>query len=782
MKLWYKNPAETWIDCMPLGNGKLGMMPDGGVFREKIYLNDDTLWSGYPKDADRQNPSAGKSLDKVRTLILKGHRLIAETLLKTTSLGDNPEAYMPFGTVFIDYKTEGQIGDYVRELDIKTALHTSKFNLGGNAVEKRAFCSFPDKAGVMNIRSVRKLSFVISFNTPLSYETQTDTDTLYISGHAPDTINQLSLALGQAPAFEGKGMAFAGGIKVVTDGKINDEGGALSIADATDTLLVFYTATGFVSYDVMPVTDAKVVRQRVKDFFNRRFDFDYMFDRHKNDYSALFNRISLKLKKNRKDGEVQNPECGSYGYDTDNGSETPSDELLAAVKRGAEPSAALVELYYNYGRYLLISSSREGSEPATLQGIWNKEIKPPWASAYTVNINTEMNYWLSGSCNLYDCAEPFRRFMRELRVSGKKTAASNLKAPGFAAFHNSDIWRKTTPVKGDPVYAYFPVAGIWLTNELYSQYASSAHYSAPSGDAETQDLFEIVEDCARFANGWLIPHKNEYITCPSTSPEHKYRHNLIRYSVDYASVCDISLIWQLIENYKDLCRKLGITSKLLAELLEKQSKLPPIGVGSRGISEWYQDYGDGETGHRHFSPLYSLYPGNRIRYNNPDDKELIAACAEFMKNRVDNGGASTGWSAAWAIALYARLHDGEKAYASLKKLLEQFTFPSFLDKHPPNIFQIDGNLGAVAGINEMLAQSENGIIELLPALPDRFADGFISGLTVKGGYVIDMQWRGKKVVALDIRHLRTGAPKPKVKVKNVNLADDLFKDSNITLI
>jgi alpha-L-fucosidase 2 len=799
MKLWYKSAAETWIDCLPLGNGSLGVMSDGGVFREKLYLNDDTLWSGCPKPRDREN-DGGKALEKIRSLIFKGHKMVAENLLRLTSSGDSGESYLPFGTIFIDYKIHGQISEYSRELDLSRALHTSKFSVGGNLVEKRAFCSFPDKACVVNIRSVRKISFEISFNTPLEYDASVEGDTLFFTGRAPDAAaaSLSALPVQLTPKNKSASMAFAGGVKVITDGKITDDGGALSVEDATDALLVIYTATGFKSYDVMPETKPEAVKAKVAGFFNRRFYFDYMLERHINDYAALYNRVKLKLNRS---------ESGEY-------EKVSTDELLTPVRRGIEPPVFLFELYYNYGRYLLISSSRD-SEPANLQGIWNKDIKPPWSSNYTVNINTQMNYWAAGACNLPECLESFKRFVSELAESGKRTAETALNSSGFAAFHNSDLWRKTTPIKGDPAYAYFPMAGVWLTNEVYSAYSYTSEFLNPSPEnADTKSVLSLLEDCCRFVGSFLVLHKGNYVTCPSTSPELRYKHLLFKPALDYASAIDISLAWQAIQNYRDLCQKLGVTSNFLNDLSEKQRLLYPLVPGKNGIPEWSAEYAENDVGHRHFSPLYGLYPGNRVSSRNKTDKALAASASALLGKRINNGSGSTGWSAAWAAALYARLKNGEKAYACIRKILEQFTFPNLFDKHPPNIFQIDGNLGAVAAINEMLVYSEQTdenvkifaelssdarakkdgnsvqrqtanqkaaiVAELLPALPDAFADGYISGVMLKGGYAVDMRWQNKKVVSLAVRAPSKNAPA--LKLLNLNLADDIYIEGNIDIV
>jgi alpha-L-fucosidase 2 len=813
-------------------------MADGGVFREKLYLNDDTLWSGCPKPRDREN-EGGKTLEKIRALILKGHKLAAENLLRLTALGEPSETYLPLGTIFIDYKINGQISEYSRELDLARALHTSKFNVGGNLVEKRVFCSFPDKVCVMNIRSVRKISFELSFNTPLEYDTSVEGDTLFFTGRAPDAAaaGLAALPVQLAPKYKGAAMAFAGGIKIITDGKITDDGGALSVEDATDALLIIRAATGFKAYDIMPETKPEAVKAKVKNFLNRRFYFDYMLERHISDYAALFNRVKLKLKKSESGDE--------YG-------KIPTDELLTPVRRGIEPPVSLVELYYNYGRYLLISSSRE-SEPANLQGIWNKEIKPPWSSNYTVNINTQMNYWAAGACNLHECLEPFKRFVAEIAENGKKTAETALNSSGFAAFHNSDLWRKTTPTKSDPVYAYFPMAGVWLTNEVYSAYSYTSEFLNPSlENADTKSVFSLLEECCRFVGSFLVLHKGNYVTCPSTSPELRYKQLLFKPAVDYASNIDMSLAWQVVQNYKELCKKLGVTSNLLNDLAEKQRLMYPLVPGKNGLPEWHEEYSETETGHRHFSPLYCLYPGNRVSPRNKTDKSLIASASALLEKRMQNGSASTGWSAAWAAALYARLKNGEKAYSCIRKILEQFTFPNLFDKHPPNIFQIDGNLGAVAAINEMLIQSEqicgnaddadaetkggkseangkheaetkggkseaNGkyeaetkgdkyettgkseaeikggksesdlskkqtmvYVELLPALPDAFSDGYISGIVVKGGYTVDMRWQNKKVASVAARNPSKNAPP--LKLVNSNLADDIYIDGKIEII
>ncbi|MDR3293317.1 MAG: glycoside hydrolase family 95 protein, partial [Clostridiales bacterium] len=601
MKLWYKSPAETWIDCLPLGNGKLGVMTDGGVFREKLYLNEDTLWSGYPTARDRGNPDAGKNLSKIREAVLKGRLVKADALLRSTSLGEESTTYLPLGTVVIDYKIEGQITDYSRELSLDRALAVSAFTNEQNRIEKRIFCSYPDKIVVMNIRSVRKISFDVTFQAALECTTTVEKNLLFAAGHAPETVYSINpLTLG-APEYGGKSMAYSCGVKVITDGKLTDGGEAFTVEDATDTLIVISAATGFRTFDEMPDTDADAVKSRVAALLNKKFDFDYLFERHLSDYTSLFKRVNLKLKRRL-------PNAAEY-------EDLPTDELLAVARKGTELPNALVELYYHYGRYLMIASSRTGSEPTTLQGLWNKDVKPAWNSNYTVNINTQMNYWAAGSSNLYECAEPFRRFVKELAVSGKKTAEQNLNASGFAAFHNSDLWRKTTPAKTDPVWAYFPMAGAWLANEVYSAYTYSAAYLSAKKDApETREVLELLQSACAFLSDWLIPYKGCYITCPSTSPEHKFVHNLFfKLSADYASAIDMSIAWQLIENYKELCGILGIENRLLYELSEKQIKLFSLKSGKNGLLEWHTDYTPTEAGHRHFSPLYCLYPGNRVK-------------------------------------------------------------------------------------------------------------------------------------------------------------------------
>ena len=768
MKLWYKRPADVWTECLPLGNGSFGIMTDGGTFREKLYLNTDTFWSGRPK---RENDVlAGSKLGKIRSYILKGHRVMAETLMRQSSLGLGSESYMPLPALYIDCGAEGMLGDYRRELDLETALHTARYSLDGNAVEKRCFCSYPDGVGVYSLRSIRKLSFIISFNSQMPCDTRVEDGVLYVCGNAPDSaLPEQSAA---AYTYTGKGMAFACAVKILTDGVLLDEGGAFSLTDATDTLIIISAETGFKGWNIKPETNPDAVKRSVLASLNRPFDYNYLFERHTADYSPLFKRVSLKLGKSGCgiNGRGQPDECAA---------DPSADELLDRARREGCLSPRLVEAYYDYGRYLLISSSREGSEPANLQGIWNKELRPSWGSNYTMNINLEMNYWLAGRCNLPECARPLLDFVSQLRESGKDTASANLKCNGFASFHSGDIWRKTTPVSGDLAYAYFPMAGVWLANELCSLYS---YFGADRFGGEFKTLFGIVEDGARFVNDWLIPHKGGYVTCPSTSPELRYRSNFLQYSLDYSSAIDVSLIRELISNYSALCERAGVSPALLGELLAKREKLLPLKTGKYGIAEWQGDYKPIEIGHRHFSPLYGLYPGAGIGYHRPSDKALLGGAADFMKNRVENGGASTGWSAAWAVSLFARLHDSGGASSALKKLLFEFTFPNLLDRHPPNVYQIDGNLGGVAGINEMLVQEEDGILELLPAVPDVFSEGYISGFALKGGMLLDMQWKDKKVISLDIRPAdRSKAPEAPVRVRGDRLSENIG-GKNIILV
>lgn len=491
----------------------------------------------------------------------------------------------------------------------------------------------------------------------------------------------------------------------------------------------------------MPCTDTNSVINKCKShLFGVEKKYDELKKRHIKDFSELYNR-----------------QCISFNSDTD----IPADELIKSVKEGADEKP-LCELLYNYGKYMIISGSRRGGQPLNLQGIWNHSVRPPWSSNYTVNINTQMNYWGASRSGLSDCIEPLIQMVYDALNTGRKTAQINYGFRGLACNHNVDIWRKTPPVQGDANYMFEPLCGVWLANEIYAHYKNGF-----LGDYENK-IEEIVAEAAKFASDYLVLYNEKYVVCPSASPENVFMHNGKKCKLDYASAFDMGLVRQIFKNVLEI----SDDENLKAEITEKYSKLYPFQNGANGICEWHKDYDTPEKGHRDFSPLYAFYPANLIGYyGDPEQTQWIE---KLFKYRLEHSGQHIGWSAARAICLAARLRDADTAHNVIRGLLNHAIFSNLFCVHPPFYFQIDGNLGFVAGINEMLITEENGVIELLPALPENFAEsGKVQNMVVNGAK-ISFKWNKGTVTEIS-------SDKP-ISVYDKNIADTVNTDNTITFI
>lgn len=715
MKLWYKTPADKWLDSLPLGNGRLGFMMDGGTGQETIYLNDDTLWSGYPKS--RLNPKSAENLEAIRDLIFAGKNAEADSRIRQSALGDWSEAYEPLGTLKLFYKNIRTVANYRRALDLSSALHVSRFDCG-KEVYKEAFCSYPDKLGAVRITSEKPLDIDLHLQSALKAKTVSTENGLILYGHAPDTSlpNYCQKALWPVRYNEHKAMAFCAGVKVVHNGRTVRKKHALCICGATIVELYVFTETGFCGFDKMPCTDTKPLVQKMAQKLAKTYDFAQIKARHMADYKKLYTRAAFEL-----DGCETVP---------------PADELIRLAKSGTiQP--ALPVLYYQYARYMTIAGSRSGTQPLNLQGIWNDRVRAPWSSNYTNNINVQMNYWFTPGANLRECLEPYERFLHALTVTGGACARVNYNCRGFAVNHNSDLWRKATPVKDDPVYAYYPLAGAWLTNELYT------HTLYESTDEKLRRIFPILQGAALFCLDWLTEYDGQLVTCPSVSPELHFVKNGSACAQDFATTFDMAVVRQTLQNYLQAAARTGET-ELTGEVKDALSRLRPFGTDANGnLLEWSAPYVPQEKGHRHFSPLYGVYPGDCLLTDS--NRALLHGARKLLDTRMQAGSGQTGWSAAWAACLYARLQDGEAAFACLKKLWGNSTHKNLFDKHPPNHFQIDGNFGGAAAIQEMLVQQHSGITELLPALPKAWPNGAMRGLLLHGGIVCTLTWKNGKL-------------------------------------
>lgn len=731
-RIWYNAPARRWREALPIGNGHTGVMIYGGKNRETLCFNDDTLWSGYPKDYN--NAQSLEYLGKVRELIFSGRNIEADKLAQEKLCGFYSEAYMPLGDAIIKIST-ARGNNYSRALDLNTAVHTVKC---GNTV-REAFASNPDNVVCCHIKSEKLFSADITLKSKLHHTVKTD-NCLILSGNAPDYSAPNYLRTQRHPIRydKHKGMAFALCCKVITDGTVSYSDTHMKIKNAAYATLYFATATGFKAFDKMPDTNRENIIKQCTAKLNIPKSYHDIKSDHIKDYQALYNKSSI-----------------SFLSEND----LPTDKLLSMAKSGKTPSS-LTELFYNFGKYMLISGSRRGSQALNLQGIWNKDVRPAWSSNYTVNINTQMNYWGVSRANLDECAEPLLSMVYEALQNGRKTAEINYGCKGFACNHNVDLWRKTAPVQGSCNYMLEPLCGVWLSNEVF------AHYHNGALQSYKDKVLEIVRESAQFSADYLVLHNGKYVVCPSPSAENNFLIDGKNCTLDYASAFDMALVKQAFDNYISF----DFDDELSNRIKEIQPDLYDFQFGENGICEYHKDYEMPERGHRHFSPLYAFYPANVIKYY--ENSTQTQQVRKLFYDRIGHCSQYIGWSAAWGICLSARLHDKENVKKIINRFLAHSVFKNLFCVHPPFLFQIDGNLGFVAGIHEMLIYEENGAVELLPALPDDIPNGRAENLLVNGAG-LSFEWKNSKIT-------RISADK-QICIMNSNLADDVVFNENVMI-
>ncbi len=736
-KIRYNKPAGNWRQALPLGNGHTGLMIYGSLRREKICFNDGTLWSGYPKDYNRVE--SRENLDRVRRLIFDGENARADALCEKQLSGFYSETFLPLGQVTLSFCGLPRDG-YSRCLDLSRAVHTVE----SSGAKSECFSSYPDHISVYRVTADRPFSVTIRTGSKLHHRVETAGQNLFLLGNAPDYAAPNYLRTERHPIHyeEKKGMAFCLQTRVQTDGRVRARKAALQVQNATEVVLYFVTATGFNGYDQMPQTAQTAVQQKCRGMMNAIApDYAALLERHIADYTALFDRQSVSFHCDR----------------TEN-----ADALLKGVKNG-DDERALAELLYNYGKYMIISGSRKGGQPLNLQGIWNNSLRPPWSSNYTVNINTEMNYWGASRAGLSDCIEPLIRMVYETMENGRDTAKINYGCRGFACNHNVDLWRKTPPVQGTANYMFAPLCGVWLSNELYT------HYQNGQLGAYRAQIREIVTGAAQFAADFLVLHQGQYVICPSASPENVFKKDGKTCKLDYASAFDMGLVRQAFRNALEI----SDDEALKGDIRQKLPLLYPDRGGKNGICEWHADYPTPEKGHRHFSPLYGFYPGNTIGYDG--NKAQTEWVRQLYRYRTENATQYIGWSAAWAICLSARLREPDSVSKVIRSMLAHSVFQNLFCVHPPFYFQIDGNLGFVAGINEMLLTEEQGVIELLPALPANYArSGEVRNMVV-GGARVSFTWQDGQVIGAESDRpivIRNRHLSPTAQLKNITVTEE----------
>lgn len=748
----YDSPAGYFEEALPIGNGRIGAMVYGGVEEDKLTLNDITLWTGEPAD-NRAPDGSREALSAVREALDRNDYREADVLQRGLQ-GDYTNNYQPLGTLVVGFAGDGDVVDYSRELDIFDGVASTSYWRNGYNERRRYFASAPDSVIVveMDTEDPDGLVLEVSLDSKLPCEVVADGNRIVGRGYA---------AYKSMPGYtddaensfmydDGRGVHFMTIVGVEADGGSVDvkDGGRICVTGASRVALRLVNATSFNGFESDPVSDGHDYESEALRLISKAesVPVDELCRRHKADFNELMGRVALDL------------------GDTDEAiSCLPTDVQLKYYTDSVCCNPDLEELYFQYGRYLLASSSRTPGVPANLQGLWNEKMLPPWSSNYTLNINLEENYWPVNVANLSELEEPLIGFIENISRNGGDVAYNYYGMPGWCTGHNSDIWAMANPVgcgSGDPVWANWTMGGAWLVAHIYD------HYLFTGDEDFLRKYYPVMKGAAEFCMAWLVEKDGVLVTSPGTSPENVYvTDDGYRGATLYGCTADLAITRQCLADVRDAAERLGVDAEMVVSIEDVLCRIHPYVIGAGGnLQEWYYDWADADPKHRHQSHLYGVFPGRHVTVD--DNPDLCRAVGRSLEIKGDD---TTGWSTGWRVNLYSRLGDGESAYRMYRRLLRYVTpddyrgedarrgggtYPNLFDAHSP--FQIDGNFGGTAGVAEMLLQSSPEKVVLLPALPEAWRDGRFSGLCARGGWVVDAEWRDGRVVYCKVKSRNGG--------------------------
>ena len=706
--LWYDKPASIWNEALPIGNGRIGAMVYSGIISDRIQINEETLWSGYPNRETRKYSM--KDVAEIRELVKRKCYPEAYQKANDTMLGVRSDGYVPYGSLFVDIiAEESEVTEYRRELDLCEGIIKTHYRLHGAKIEKEAFVSMKDDVLVLHIKSDQKIDLHIYQAIDLESTVRGANGMITAVGKCPTFVSVFDLIHDESKET----VHFCSRIKVTSNETPHAFGNGIWIRNTYEATICFSINTSFNGFDKLPVSEGKeyVEASNKKLVDIQTYSYETLKSRHVNEYKLYFNRVELEI-----EGE-------DYSY-------LSTDKRIRNVVLGVVDNQLIV-LLFDLGRYMMISSSAKGTQPTNLQGIWNQHLMQRWSCNYTININTQMNYWATETINLPECHMPLMTMIKELCEKG-----NNFGLRGWACGHNTDIWRFNHGTSKDAKYGYWPMGGFWLVRHIWE------HYLHTKDEAFLQEYYPVMTGAADFLMDWMYRDEMEqWTTCPSTSPENLFLHNGVPCAICEGSAMDMSIIYDVFDKLIKMSHILGEESSKYEEIL---ADLKPVMISKDGrILEWGEELKENEEGHRHISHLYGFFPGDIL-----DDDRYADAVGESLRVRLENGGGHTGWSNAWIANVYARLGDGAKVMHYIRNMFKNSMYSNMFDSCPP--FQIDGNFGILSAICESLLQSHRGKVELLPALPKEWTAGHIKGFVTRTGERVAFAWRDGKVICSNL--------------------------------